>query len=29
MADNFDTKAYFEHIYTRPVMLETKRAEPN
>jgi NitT/TauT family transport system ATP-binding protein len=25
MADNFDAKAYFEHIYTRPVMLETKQ----
>lgn len=25
MTDNFDAKAYFEHIYTRPVMLETKQ----
>lgn len=25
MTDNFDAKAYFQHIYTRPVMLETKQ----
>ncbi|EOR07971.1 ABC transporter ATP-binding protein [Acinetobacter genomosp. 15BJ] len=25
MTDLFDAKAYFEHIYTRPVMLETKQ----
>ncbi|MCI3880113.1 ABC transporter ATP-binding protein [Acinetobacter higginsii] len=25
MTDNFDAKAYFEHIYTRPLMLETKQ----
>ncbi|MCH7390228.1 ABC transporter ATP-binding protein [Acinetobacter dispersus] len=25
MTDNFDAKSYFEHIYTRPVMLETKQ----
>ncbi|MCH7382858.1 ABC transporter ATP-binding protein [Acinetobacter dispersus] len=25
MTDNFNAKAYFEHIYTRPVMLETKQ----
>lgn len=25
MTDHFDAKAYFEHIYTRPLMLETKQ----
>ncbi|ENV08820.1 hypothetical protein F966_02936 [Acinetobacter higginsii] len=25
MIDNFDAKTYFEHIYTRPVMLEAKQ----
>ncbi|USA47944.1 ABC transporter ATP-binding protein [Acinetobacter sp. C26M] len=25
MTDNFDAKAYFKHIYTLPVMLETKQ----